>query len=132
MVDGLILIIDGSEYTRAMYSEYFRYHGYSVAEAGNATEGLHLARQLKPDLIVTELSDEPAWLWSIRRIRDGRAGHRPWIIACSTIIDASCPFGPPGVDVDLALAKPISPRALLLQMQLLLQSSRMEATALSA
>lgn len=132
MVNGLILIIDASEDTRAMYCDYFRHHGYSVAEAGDATEGLGLVRQVQPDLIVTELSDDPAWLWSIRRIQNGRAGHRPLVIACSTTIDANCPYGPPGVDVDLALAKPISPRALLLQAQQLLQSNRTGATALSA
>lgn len=131
MPKALILIIDESEVTRAMYGDYFRHHGFAVAEAANGTEGLRLFRQRRPDLIVTELSDRPEWMQSIRSIR-ALAGRRTAMIACSTTIDATWPVAPPGLDVDVALAKPISPRALLDQAQHLLGFLGREASAIPA
>jgi CheY-like chemotaxis protein len=128
----LILIIDESEHTRAMYGDYFRYHGHAVAEAADGMEGLRLFQELQPDLVVTELSEDPVWMWSIGQIRRSGEGSKPAMIACSTMIDSGCPFGPPGVDVDLAVAKPISPRALLLHAYQVLRSQGTEVPALSA
>lgn len=132
MPKALILLIDESDVTRAMYGEYFRYHGFDVAEASDGTEGLRLFRQLHPDLIVTELSDEPEWMESIRSIRAQGGGQRTAMIACSTAIDATWPVAPPGLEVDLALAKPISPRALLYQARGLLGSLGFEVSAVPA
>lgn len=120
MDTALILIIDESEDTRAMYGDYFRYHGYAVAEAADGAEALRLYYRLQPDLIVTELSDEPEWIRAIRTMRGQGGGRKTATIACSTTIDATWPYAPPGVDVDMALAKPTSPRTLLLQAQHLL------------
>jgi hypothetical protein len=42
------------------------------------------------------------------------------IIACSTSIEAGWPHPPAGVEVDSALAKPVTPRELLLEAEHLL------------
>jgi DNA-binding response OmpR family regulator len=131
MHKALILIIDESDVTRAMYGDYFRHHGFAVVEAASGTEGLRLFRQRRPDLIVTELSDRPEWMQSIRSIR-ALGGRNTGMIACSTTIDATWPVAPPGLDVDVALAKPTSPRALLDQARHLLGSLGHEASAIPA
>jgi CheY-like chemotaxis protein len=131
MHKALILIIDESDVTRAMYGDYFRHHGFAVAEAANGTEGLRLFRQLRPDLIVTELSDRPEWMQSIRSIR-ALGARKTGMIACSTAIDATWPVAPPGLEVDLALAKPISPRALLDQALHLLHTLGRDVHAIPA
>ena len=108
-----ILIIDKSPETRAMYAEYFRYHGYRVVEAADGAEGVRLFAQLQPDLVVTELSDEPEWARAIRLLRWPKTGGVTAVIACSTWIDRNRPAAPAGIDVDVALPKPTSPRKLL-------------------
>jgi CheY-like chemotaxis protein len=132
MERALILIIDPSEETRAMYGDYFRYHGYEVVEAADGADGVRAARELKPDLVVTELSIAPDRIRELRTIRTGPRGRRPATIACSTSLDPSWPFAPAGVEVDMALAKPISPRALLLHAQYLLGHLTSKVPALSA
>jgi CheY-like chemotaxis protein len=120
MAKALILIVDQSRETRAMYADCFRFHGYDVAEAATAVQGFRLFRQLQPDLIVTELADDPEWTRVIELVRRDRVGRSTAIIACSTSIEPGWPHPPPGVEVDSALAKPISPRELLLEAEHLL------------
>jgi CheY-like chemotaxis protein len=93
-----ILIIDKSPETRAMYAEYFRYHGYRVVEAADGAEGVRLFAQLQPDLVVTELSDEPEWARAIRLLRWPKTGGVTAVIACSTWIDRNRPAAPAGID----------------------------------
>jgi CheY-like chemotaxis protein len=120
MERALILIIDTSAETRAIYGDYFRHHGYAVAQAADSAEAVRLYYELRPNLIVTELSEDPEWVQAIRTLRRPNAGLETPLIACSTTIDQRWPFPPPGIDVDVALPKPTSPRALLLEAQRLL------------
>jgi CheY-like chemotaxis protein len=117
---ALILIIDPSRETRTIYADYFRHYGYAVAEAGSGHEGAALARSLRPDLIVTELSEDHDWVQAIRVVRDDGSTRETAIIACSTLIEPSWPCAPAGVEVDSALPKPTSPRTLLDEVQRLL------------
>jgi CheY-like chemotaxis protein len=122
MEKPLILLIDPSVDTRAMYGEYFRFHGYTVAEAADTAEALRLFPELQPDLVVTEFSLDPEWCDAIRAMRDQGNGYKTATILCSVMIDAAWPFAPPGIEADLALPKPISPRALLLQAEQVLRA----------
>jgi CheY-like chemotaxis protein len=117
MQQRLILIVDHDRSTRTMYADYFRHHGYAVAEAAFGAEGVRLFRQLRPDLIVTELSLEPDWVETLRTVRTNNR-FDTIIIACCASIDPGCPFSLDGVD--RALSKPTSPRALLLEAEQLL------------
>ena len=113
MPKALILLIDPSAVTRAMYADCLRHHGYDVVEGADAAEGLRLFARLDPDLVVTELSDEAAWLDAIRMLRALVPGQRTPVIVCSTRINAFCPVPPEGIDADVVLAKPMSPRQLV-------------------
>lgn len=115
MATALILVIDPSAVTRSMYGDCFRHAGYDVAESEDATEGVRLFTELGPRLVVTELSDDPEWREAIGAFRSPEPGRRTPVILCSTRIDRRWPAPPAGIDVDVALAKPISPRALLLE-----------------
>jgi DNA-binding response OmpR family regulator len=125
----LVLIIDNSHDTRAMYADYFRHHGFAVAEAATGPEGAALCEQLKPALVITELSTSPEWMDALWSIRSGRGAATP-ILACSTQIERSAPWGPACVDV--ALPKPASPRALLDQARALLSTGPTASLAVPA
>lgn len=129
MGKALILLIDPSAVTRSMYADCFRHHGYEVVEADDAADGLRLFARLDPRLVVTELSDDPDWLDAIRMLRALVPGRRTPLILCSTHINAFCPVPPVGVDADVALAKPVSPLHLLMQVNALLTRGRSATSA---
>ena len=52
----LILIVDDFEDNRTMYVEYLQFQGYAVAEAVNGQEALDRAIELRPSLVVMDLS----------------------------------------------------------------------------
>lgn len=80
----LALAIDDSEDTQATYAFALELEGFRVEEARNGREGLQKAVDLRPDIIITDLSMPIMDGWeTIRRLRaDGRSRHIP-IIACS-------------------------------------------------
>lgn len=52
----LVLIVDDFEDNREMYAQYLRFHGYEIVEADNGQEALKQAAELRPDVIVMDLS----------------------------------------------------------------------------
>jgi two-component system cell cycle response regulator DivK len=52
----LVLVIDDSEDNRTMYVEYLRLEGFRVAEAQNGQEAVEDAVELRPDLVVMDLT----------------------------------------------------------------------------
>ena len=113
MHKALILFLDPSSETRAMYADYFRHHGYDVAEAADSAGAVALHTRRRADLVVTELSDRPEWKDAIRSMRWPEPGFETPVIACSSRIDPDWPFAPIWVDVDVALPKPTPPSAVL-------------------
>lgn len=53
--DALILVVDDEPTQRLLTQEALNQRGYRVEEAGSGEEGLELARQLKPDLILLDV-----------------------------------------------------------------------------
>ena len=51
-----VLVIDDEEHTRAIHGAILRHTGYAVLEAGTAEEGIQLAREHLPDLILMDIS----------------------------------------------------------------------------
>jgi DNA-binding response OmpR family regulator len=52
---GTILIVDDSEETRVIVAGYLESHGYHVLTAVNGSQGVDMAREHHPDLIVMDL-----------------------------------------------------------------------------
>ncbi len=122
MRNAPILLIDPSAATRSMYGDCFRHHGHVVVEAENAEDGLRLFARFEPALVVTEVYDDPVWVDAIRTMAALVPGQRTPTILCSTSIDPFRPTPPAGVHADMALAKPVSPRHLLMQASTLLRA----------
>jgi two-component system, cell cycle response regulator DivK len=62
--DHLILIADDSVDNRTMYFDYLIFAGYRVVEAKDGLEAIKLAAQVRPDLIVMDLSMPKTDGWS--------------------------------------------------------------------
>ena len=52
----LILVVDDYQDAREMYAEYLQFSGFRVAEARNGNEAVEKAFELRPDLILMDLS----------------------------------------------------------------------------
>jgi CheY-like chemotaxis protein len=53
---ALILLVEDYEDAREMYAEYLEYSGYRVETARDGAEAIKKARELRPDLILMDLS----------------------------------------------------------------------------
>ena len=53
---ALVLVVDDFEDNRAMYVEYLQFRGFRVAEAVNGLEAIERTKQLRPSVIVMDLS----------------------------------------------------------------------------
>ena len=53
-----MLIVEGDSDTREMYAEWLIFSGFRVAEARDAIEAIEKARDLRPDVIATDISLE--------------------------------------------------------------------------
>ncbi len=56
MSEPLILIVDDYQDAREMYAEYLKASGFRVAEARTGFEAVAKARELKPDVVLMDLS----------------------------------------------------------------------------
>lgn len=51
----LVLLVDDFEDNRDLYEEYLLYKGYDVLAAANGTDGVRIARERHPDIILLDL-----------------------------------------------------------------------------
>jgi CheY-like chemotaxis protein len=115
----LVLVVEDSQDTRELYALALQLDGYIVAEARDGRDGLLQARDVMPDVIVTDLAMPIMDGWEmIRRLKaDPRTRHIP-IIACSAH-DARRRTDGPAPDV--VLRKPFAFDLLLVEVRRLLQ-----------
>lgn len=50
-----ILIVEDNEKNRTLVKDVLEYHGYEVIEAGNGKEGIKIAKENNPDLILMDI-----------------------------------------------------------------------------
>jgi CheY-like chemotaxis protein len=77
-----VLLVDDDRDGREMYAEFLKIDGFEVLEADNGAEGIDVAVQRKPDLIVMDL-EMPIMggIEAIERLRvDGRTRAIPVIV----------------------------------------------------
>ena len=53
--DVRVLLVSDSRDEREMYAEWFRRKGYCTLQAATASDGLRLAFELDPDIVVTDI-----------------------------------------------------------------------------
>lgn len=73
----LVLVVDDFEDNRAMYVEYLRFQGYRVVEAVNGLDAVERTQELRPGVVVMDLSLPVMDGWeATRRIKaDPRTEH---------------------------------------------------------
>jgi len=109
-----VLIADDNLAEREMYASYFAAHGIRVFMAGDGVNAVHIAQEMRPDVIVMDLSLPSLNGWeATRRLKhDVRTARIP-ILACTGhathlavdwALDAGC---------DAYVVKPCLPQELL-------------------
>jgi CheY-like chemotaxis protein len=121
----LVLIVEDYEDARQMYAEYLEFAGFRVAEARNGVEAIERTRQLRPNLVLMDLS-LPAmdgWQATERLKADEQLRHIPIIAltahALSEELERAKRAGCDGV-----IAKPCLPETLVHELRRILRESR--------
>jgi CheY-like chemotaxis protein len=52
----LVLVVEDDQNTRLMYRDFLNHSGFRTAEAHNGFQALEKARELRPDLVITDLA----------------------------------------------------------------------------
>ena len=79
---GLVLIVDDSEDTRRIYSEYLNFRGFWTVTAPDGEVSIPMVHDLKPDVIVMDLAmPRLDGVSAIRRLKESpSAGRIPVIL----------------------------------------------------
>ena len=109
-----ILMVEDQEDNRTIMRDLLTSSGYEVIEAVTGTEGVAMAREHVPDLILMDIQlPELDGYEATRRIKaDPTLGHIPIIVVTSYALSGDDVMASEA-GCDAYLAKPVSPRALL-------------------
>jgi CheY-like chemotaxis protein len=121
----LILVVDDYQDAREMYAEYLQYSGFRVAEARNGNEAVTQAFDLRPDLILMDLSLPGMDGWEATRLlkADERTRHIP-IVALTGHALAGASEGAKKAGCDSFVTKPCLPDELVIEVRRMLQAVR--------
>ncbi len=119
----LILVVDDYQDAREMYAEYLQFSGFRVAEASNGTEAVKQAVELKPDLILMDLSLPGMDGWeATRRLKaDDTTRHIP-IVALTGHALAGASEGAKRAGCDSFVTKPCLPDDLVVEVRRMLNT----------
>lgn len=82
-----VLLVDSHEDSRTIYTAILEHHGFVVVAAVSGDEGVRLARERRPDLIVVEFSPpRQASLATVRALRAQPDTAAVPVVALSTTI----------------------------------------------
>jgi CheY-like chemotaxis protein len=56
MKERLVLLVEDDRDNRTIYRTILEHHGYQVVEAADGREGIRLAREHKPDIVLMDIS----------------------------------------------------------------------------
>jgi CheY-like chemotaxis protein len=118
-----VLLVEDNEDNRNIYRIILEHAGYRVVEAEDGEEGIRLARELGPDLILMDISIPKIDGWEATRIlkADERTRSIP-VIALTAHAMVSDRARAQEVGCDGYLAKPVEPRRVMEEVQRLLGS----------
>jgi two-component system cell cycle response regulator DivK len=122
---ALVLIVDDGEDNRAMYRSHLERAGFRVVEAADATQGMALARELMPAIVVMDLSMPDVDGWEATRIlKSDPATHGIGIVALSAFHEPESRRRAREAGADFFLAKPCLPRELALHVSECIRRTR--------
>lgn len=106
----IALIVDDTAQERKLLRLLFHFKGWETVEAANGEDGLRLARQHLPDVIVSDAlmpkMDGFQLLWEVRTCK---LADTPFIIFTSTYRDEKDKDFCLGIGVDAFVEKPLRP-----------------------
>jgi two-component system, cell cycle response regulator DivK len=119
----LILVVDDYQDAREMYAEYLQFSGFRVAEAKNGNEAVDKAFELKPDLILMDLSLPGMDGWeATRRLKaDETTRHIP-VVALTGHALAGASEGAKKAGCDSFVTKPCLPDDLVVEVRRMLNT----------
>jgi two-component system, OmpR family, response regulator len=122
---AIVLVVDDHEDTLALYETVLSTHGYWVAKAASAVEGLECARVLRPDVIIVDvrLHGDQDGTDLVRALRaDARLRTVPilMVTGCNPRVLPSIA----GLHISGMLMKPLAPVTLVARVEQLLEASQ--------
>ncbi|MGH7475747.1 MAG: response regulator [Longimicrobiales bacterium] len=118
MAAKTVLIVEDNEDNRIVYATILQHRGYRVLEARNGEEGIRMARERKPDLILMDISVPVIDGWKATEIlkQDGATAQIP-VIALTAHALAEDRETAKTVGCDGYLAKPCEPRTVVAEVE---------------
>jgi two-component system, cell cycle response regulator DivK len=119
----LILVVDDYQDAREMYAEYLQFSGFRVAEARNGNEAVEKAFELRPDLILMDLSlpGKDGWEATRELKADDRTRHIP-VVALTGHALAGASEGARKAGCDSFVTKPCLPDDLVVEVRRMLNT----------
>jgi len=101
-----LLVVDDNPDIHQLFSRYLSGRGYRVVSANNASEGLDLAKQLKPRIVTVDLMmPDQDGLTLVSQLRNSVETMDSSIIVCSVLFERDLAMS---LGADAFLAKPVS------------------------
>lgn len=121
MTSVSVLLVEDNEDNRTIYTTILRHCGHEVAEAGTGEEGIRLARELRPAVILMDVAMPGIDGWeATRRLKaDPETAHIP-VIALTAHAMAEDRQRAVEAGCESYLAKPIEPRRVVEEVEKLL------------
>jgi CheY-like chemotaxis protein len=114
MINKTVLLVEDSGDTRVIYSTILLHYGFRVLEAVSGEEGLRMAREAKPDLILMNVAIPliDGWKTTALLKRDPDTAHIP-VIAVTAFTRKKDRKRAREVGCDSYLPKPCDPTRLI-------------------
>ncbi|HEX8830299.1 MAG TPA: response regulator [Longimicrobium sp.] len=124
MAPVTILLVEDNPDNRTIYGTILRHFGYEVAEAETGEDGIRLARELHPALILMDVAMPGMDGWEATRILKGDADTASIpIIALTAHAMSEDRKRAEEVGCDGYLSKPVEPRRVVQEVERLLAAS---------
>lgn len=119
----LVLVVEDDADSRTIYRTILRISGYSVMETGDGTEGIRLARECRPDVILMDLGIPGTDGWTaIRVLRQGASTARIPVIAITGHAMQEDEQRAREAGCAAFLAKPAAPRVVVAEIRRILNA----------
>ena len=119
----LILVVDDYQDAREMYAEYLQFSGFRVAEAKTGNEAIEKAFELRPDLILMDLSLPGMDGWeATRQLKADERTRRIPVVALTGHALAGASEGARKAGCDSFVTKPCLPDDLVVEVRRMLNA----------
>jgi CheY-like chemotaxis protein len=119
-----ILLVEDNEDNRIVYATVLQHYGYSVIEARNGEEGVRLAREQRPDVVLMDISIPIIDGWrATAMLKEDPATRRIPVIALTAHALPEDREKSKAVGCDGYLAKPCEPSKVLAEVRRLTEPS---------